>query len=112
MHAKKIDHTISLDDLIEFSLENLSSKHDGISITAATIIRQLTQGLIKFDEELLIKRNSAEYTGEKTDEDDEENHNWHILEKFRITMENYQDVIKEFLIDFRYNIINYDKIKH
>lgn len=96
--GKKIDHTFSLDDLVTFSLENLSSKHLGISITAATIIRQLTDGFIKMDQETLIRKSNDEYN--ETDDDDD-NNRWHILEQFRDTLESYQEIIRDLSEDFR-----------
>jgi hypothetical protein len=101
--SRKIDQTFSLNDLIEFALENLSSKNRGISVTAATIIRQLTRGLIKIDQEILIQRNSEDNLGANTedDEDDMDNNKWHILETFRDTLENYEEIIRELIEDFR-----------
>jgi hypothetical protein len=102
LHGKKIDHTFSLENLLEFSLENLSSKHNGISVTAATIIRQLTAGFLKFDLETLNKKSSEEYNESGDDEDNLENYRWHILESFRDTLESYQEIIKDLSDDFRY----------
>lgn len=101
LQAKKIDHTFSLTDLIEFSLENLSSKHTGISITAATIIRQLTNGLIKFDQEKLNQKSSEDYNESDDDEENLDNYRWHILESFRDTLESYQEIMKDLSEDFR-----------
>lgn len=72
-------------------------------MTAATIIRQLTRGLIKMDQEILIQRNSEENYRANTeeDEDDMDNNKWHILETFRDTLESYDEIIKDLISDFR-----------
>ena len=101
LQGKKIDHTFSLDNLVEFSLENLSSKHNGISITAATIIRQLTDGFLKFDLETLNRKSSEEYNESEDDEENLENFRWHILESFSVTLESYQEIMKDLCEDFR-----------
>ncbi|KAL7037401.1 hypothetical protein ACKWTF_009198 [Chironomus riparius] len=102
LQGKKIDHTFSLDNLVEFSLENLSSKHNGISITAATIIRQLTDGFLKFDLDTLNKKSSEEYNESEDDEENLENFRWHILESFRDTLESYQEIMKDLSEDFSF----------
>jgi hypothetical protein len=81
-------------------LNNLSNKHRGICITAAIIIRQLTSGLVKFDHETFVKRASEDNA--QRNEDDLANNEWHILNDFKTTLENYQDVIKDFVKDIRY----------
>lgn len=104
LQGKKIDASFSLDDLIRFALENLSNKLRGISITSATIIRQLTKGLIKLDQDTLIQRNSEDHCKVNSvddDEDDMENNKWHILESLKDTWESYDEVIKELIEDFR-----------
>jgi hypothetical protein len=101
LQGKKIDQSFSLDNLIDFALENLSSKHRGISITSATIIRQLTNGLIKMDQDILIQRNSEDYKGSDDDDDDLKNNRWHIMEKLKDTLESYQDIIGDLIEDFR-----------
>lgn len=101
LQAQKVDHTFSLKDLIAFALENLSNKYRGICITAATILKQLTPGLIRFDQDVLVQRNSEDDTGKNDDVENIENNRWHILDTFRVTLENYQEVIKEFIEDFK-----------
>lgn len=101
LQAQKVDHTFSLKDLIAFALENLSNKYRGICITAATILKQLTVGLIRIDQGALVQRNSEDVAGKNDDDENMENNRWHILDTFRETMENYQDVISEFVEDFQ-----------
>lgn len=68
---------------------------------AATILRQLTNGLIRLDKDVLAQRNSEDFTGKNDDVEIAENNRWHILDTFRITLEQYQGVMKDFLEGFR-----------
>lgn len=102
LQAQKVDHTFTLKDLIAFALGNLSNKYRGICITSATIIKQLTLGLIKFDQDVLLVRNNEDYTGKNDDNENMDNNHWHILDTFRETLTNYQSVIKEYIEDFRW----------
>jgi hypothetical protein len=70
-------------------------------VTSATILKQLTPGLIRFDQDVLIQRNSEDETGKNDDGEIMENNRWHILDTFRDTMENYQEVIKDYIEDFK-----------
>jgi hypothetical protein len=101
IQSRKVDHTFSLSDLIDFALANLSNKYRGICVTSATIIKQLTRGLIKFDQDILVQRNSEDDTGKNDDAENILNHQWHILNTFKTTLENFQDVMKEFVEDFK-----------
>jgi hypothetical protein len=101
LQAQKVDHTFSLKDLIAFALGKLSNKYRGICTTAATILKQLTVGLIKFDQDVLLIRNSEDDTGRNDDDENMDNNHWHILDTFRETLENYQEVMREFIEDFR-----------
>ncbi|KAG5681759.1 hypothetical protein PVAND_011168 [Polypedilum vanderplanki] len=109
---QKIDQTFSLNDLIDFALTNFSSKNRGISVTAATIIRQLTRGLIKLDQQALIERNSEETYSTKDDEDDMDSNKWHFLETFRDTLESYEEIIKELIEDFSFKPNEMDNDLH
>lgn len=101
LQSQKVDHTFSLKDLIAFALENLSNKCRGVCVTSATILKQLTRGLIKFDQDVLIQRNSEDDSGKNDDGDIMENNHWHILDTFRETLENYQEVIRDYVEDFK-----------
>lgn len=101
LQSQKVDSTFSLKDLIAFALENLSNKSRGVCITSATILKQLTKGLVKFDQDALVQRNSEDYTGKNDDGDNMANNRWHILDSYRATLETYQEVIKDYIEDFR-----------
>lgn len=101
LQSQKVDQTFSLQDLIAFALENLSNKQHGTCVIAATILRQLTNGLIRLDKDVLAQRNSEDFTGKNDDVEIAENNRWHILDTFRITLEQYQTVMKDFLEGFR-----------
>lgn len=101
LQSQKVDLTFSLKDLIAFALGNLSNKYRGICTTSATILKQLTLGLIKFDQDVLLIRNSEDDTGKNDDDENMDNNRWHILDTFRDTLENYQEVMREFIEDFR-----------
>lgn len=101
IYCQRVDPTFSLNDLIAFALKNLSNNYRGICITSATILKQLTPGLIKHDQELNIQRNSEDITSKNDDNENMENNRWHSLDRFRETLENYQDVMSSFVEDFR-----------
>lgn len=101
IYSQKVDLTFSLSDLIAFALKNLSNKYRGTCVTSATILKQLTPGLIKHDKELNIQRNSEDVTSKNDDNTNMENNRWHSLDRFRETLENYQDVMSTFIEDFR-----------
>lgn len=110
LQAKKVDSTLSLNDLIAFALENLSNKYRGICITAATIVKQLTAGLIKIDMEALVQRNSDDFMGKMDDDEDMANSQWHVLETFKETLKNYQEVIRMFIEDFTFKVNEMDDL--
>lgn len=101
LQSRKVDHTFSLADLITFALENLSNKYRGVCVTSASILKQLARGLIKFDQEVLVQRNSEDDTGKNDDAENMDNNRWHILDSFRETLENYQEVMQDFIEDFK-----------
>lgn len=98
--TKKIDKEFSLEDLIKFSLDNLSSKSKTTCVAVSTVLRNLTIGLIKIDQEVLLQRNSEDNTG-RNDEENKENNQWHILDAVRSTLETYQVVMSDYIEDFR-----------
>jgi hypothetical protein len=98
--SKKIDKEFSLEDLIKFSLDNLSSKSKTTCVAVSTVLRNLTFGLIKIDQEVLLQRNSEDSLG-KNEEENEENNQWHILDAVRSTLETYQVVMSDYIEDFR-----------
>jgi hypothetical protein len=101
LQQQRVDHTFSLKDLIGFALENISNKCRGVCVTSARILKQLTRGLIKYDLDALIQRNSEDDTGKNEDGDIMENNRWHVLDTFRETLENYQEVIGDYIEDFK-----------
>lgn len=101
LQSQKVDLTYSLKDLISFAITNISNKHREICVTSSKILKQLTRGLIKFDQEVLLQRESEDYSGKSTDDSDLENNRWHILDTLTLTLENYQEVMKEFIDDFK-----------
>jgi hypothetical protein len=101
--AKKIDSYFSLEDLLKFTLDNLSNKSKVTCVAVSIIIKNLTFGLIKTDLDVLLQRNNEDNTG-KNDAENLENNQWHILDTFRSTLETYQVVMSDFIEDFRYEI--------
>lgn len=101
LQSQKVDHTFSLEDLIAFALKNLSNKYRGICITSATIIKQLTRGLIKMDLDVLLQRNNTDVTGKNDNEEDMDNNRWHSLDMFRETLETFREVMNDFIEDFK-----------
>lgn len=99
--SKKIDKEFSLDDLIKFALDNLSSKSKTTCVAVSKILKNLTVGLIKIDQEVLLQRNNEDNIG-KNDEENKENNQWHILDAVRCTLETYQVVMSDYIEDFRY----------
>lgn len=99
--TKKIDKEFSLEDLIKFSLDYLSSKSKTTCVAVSTVLRNLTIGLIKIDQDVLLQRNSEDNTG-KNDEENKENNQWHILDAVRSTLETYQVVMSDYIEDFRW----------
>ncbi|CAO1404688.1 unnamed protein product [Diamesa hyperborea] len=108
LQTRKVDPTISLDDLLMFAKENLSNKQRSICTTSAKIIKQLSEGLVRYDMDTLIERNSEDITSKHDDDDDMEGNKWHILESFRDTLSSYQDVMREYTEDFNFKINELD----
>lgn len=70
-------------------------------MASATILKKLTRGILAFDNEILLQRNSEDDTGKNIDDGNIENNRWHFLDTFRETLEYYNEVIKEFIEDFK-----------
>lgn len=100
LQSQKVDQSFSLKDLIDFALENLSSKHESTCVIAATILRKLTRGLIVLDKAAMIKNNSEDDTG-KNYLESMENTSWHVLEDFKDVLEEFRIVMTHFVEDFK-----------
>uniref|UniRef100_W4VS17 E3 ubiquitin-protein ligase listerin n=1 Tax=Corethrella appendiculata TaxID=1370023 RepID=W4VS17_9DIPT len=108
LQAKKIDSNFSLDDLIKFSLDNISHRNHNVRIACATIIKKITPGLIKEDFENLTKRNNeattTTYKNQENASETEEIDAWHFLHKFNENLLGYSEAIGNFIENFNFKI--------
>lgn len=93
--AHKIDSKTSIDDLISFSLTNLSHEYHTVRIACATIVKRMTPYLIEKDVEQLIKQSEGI---EKNDAVDSQ---WHFLHKFRKTLDQQIDWPQPYIEEFK-----------
>lgn len=93
--AHKIDSKTSVDDLIAFSLANLSHDYHAVRIACATIVKRMTPYLIEKDVEQLVKRSEGI---EKSGASDGQ---WHFLHKFRKTLDQHIDWPQPYIEEFK-----------
>lgn len=94
--VKRIDSKTSMDDLISFALENLSHGSHNVRVACTTILKELANGLIATDLATMQQQNeSVEASKEITE-------SWHLLHKFRATIERHHELMREFREEFRY----------
>ncbi|XP_055621838.1 E3 ubiquitin-protein ligase listerin [Toxorhynchites rutilus septentrionalis] len=106
LKTKKVDSKISLDDLITFALTNLSHSSSRVRVSCAAIIQKLTVGLIQTDLEQLHRRNeSVEQQRSGSEEVDD---SWHLLQRFKTKLDEFQPVLGELIADFNYKITETD----
>lgn len=93
--VKRIDSKTSMDDLISFALENISHKSHYVRMACSTILKQLASGLIAADLATMQQQNeSVEASKEITE-------TWHLLHKFRATIEHHHEQMREYREEFR-----------
>lgn len=90
--AHKIDSKTSIDNLIEFALENLTHNYHTVRITSATIIKRMSSYLIKSDVEQLNRHQ------EQQDKDTSE---WHLLHKFRKVLLEQNEWTRQYIDEFK-----------
>ncbi len=79
---------ISLNDCLEFSIENLKNESISVCMIASKFIKQLVPEILKLDQETLVHNNS------KYSDDDVVPSDWHKLEKFRKILVGCQEVVR------------------
>ncbi|XP_055533592.1 E3 ubiquitin-protein ligase listerin [Wyeomyia smithii] len=106
LQANKVDSKISLEDLILFALKNLSHWNGRVRISSVAIINKLASGLIERDLQQLQQRNdSAEQKSCNLSEDD----TWHLLHRFKTTLDEYQPTLAGLIADFNHRITASDE---
>ncbi|XP_041773916.1 E3 ubiquitin-protein ligase listerin [Anopheles merus] len=100
LKANKVDSKTSLDDLITFSLTNIRHRNKRVRYAATAMLKSLSIGLVQRDQEQLLKR--SESTERQQESGEEADDSWHLLERFRLPLDEYQDLLHEFVADFHY----------
>lgn len=80
---------MKVDDIIKFSLDNISNKCHSIRSAAKTIISQLGVYIVRFDTEQMLKIQNESVTMSSTSSD---NKDWHLLNKFKTILQQQQEV--------------------
>lgn len=95
--AHKVDSKTSIDDLIEFSLTNLSHEYHTVRVTCAKIIEQMSKYLIQSDTEELSKRQEKQTLNDSSDAA-----KWHLLHKFHNILSNQNEWTQKYIEEFKY----------
>ncbi|XP_062543910.1 E3 ubiquitin-protein ligase listerin [Armigeres subalbatus] len=102
LNANKVDSKITLDDLIAFALSNISHWNARVRVSSAAILRKLSDGLIQRDLEQLLRRNETAEQQQKNSEDVDDS--WHLLQRFKVKVDEFQPAMTEFVANFNYKI--------
>ncbi|XP_058124895.1 E3 ubiquitin-protein ligase listerin [Anopheles ziemanni] len=106
LKANKIDGKTSLDDLLAFALVNIQHWNKRVRFAATTILRSLAIGLIQRDLDQLQKRNESSEQHQKSGEEPEDS--WHLLQRFKPELDQFENVLGEFVADFSYKATEVD----
>lgn len=104
--TNKVDSKTSLDDLIAFALNNLQHWNHRVRFAATFMLKSLTVGLIQRDLDLLVKRTESPEQHQKGDEEPEDS--WHLLQRFKQVLDRYEDLLRDFVVDFNYKATEVD----
>lgn len=108
LKANKVDSKITLDDLITFALNNVSHWNARVRISAAAILRKLSAGLIQRDLEQLQRRNETAELQQKNSEEVDDS--WHLLQRFKIKVDEFLPALSDFVTEFNYKINETDVV--
>lgn len=103
-----MDSKITLDDLITFALNNVSHWNARVRISAAAILRKLSAGLIQRDLEQLQRRNETAEQQQKNSEEVDDS--WHLLQRFKIKVDEFLPALSDFVTEFNYKINETDVV--
>ncbi|XP_058458780.1 E3 ubiquitin-protein ligase listerin [Malaya genurostris] len=107
LKANKVDSKISLDDLISFALLNINHWNARVCIASAAIIQKLTTGLIQRDLEYLQR--SYEHAEQQQKNSDESSDTWHLLYRFKNTLDEFLPSLSELVTEFNNKITETDE---
>lgn len=102
--ARRIDSKTSLDDVLQFALEQLSHKGHSVRVACAALLRGLAAGLIAIDAEQLLQRQSCDDAGVDVSEAavaSRESNTWHVLHKFAATLARHEIEMRDYTEEFR-----------
>ncbi|XP_058066938.1 E3 ubiquitin-protein ligase listerin [Anopheles bellator] len=108
LKANKVDSKTSLDDLMTFTLTNVQHWNCRVRYAAGFILKSLSLGLIQRDLDQLLKRTESSEQPQQTGAELEEN--WHLLQRFKLELDQYEDLLREFVSDFNYKSSDTDSI--
>lgn len=92
----RIDSQTSIDDLIQFALNNLSHDYHTVRVSCTTIIKQMIKYLIQEDVEQLSKRQEKQTIDDTTDSTE-----WHLLHKFQTILANQNEWTQIYIEEFK-----------
>lgn len=107
--ANRIDSKTSMDDLIQFALDNIGHVCHNVRMASVCIVQKLSKGLIAKDLEQMQRQNDS--TEVKTSKDTVAAGGssagggasiaWHLLHKFDGTIRRYNEMMAGFTEEFR-----------
>ncbi|XP_053675958.1 E3 ubiquitin-protein ligase listerin [Anopheles nili] len=106
LKANKVDSKTSLDDLMTFSLNNIRHWNKRVRFAATAMLKSLSVGLIQRDLEQLLKRSESSDQQQKCAEEPEES--WHLLQRFKHQLDQYQELLGGCIADFNYKPLDAD----
>lgn len=95
----KLDNKTSLDDFLNFLIDNLDDQCHAIRVCCANLLRSLTSELIAIDLSLLQKRNDS---FDAQQEDDDTPTTWHVLHRFLPKIEILGAGVEAFIEGFSF----------
>lgn len=101
--ANKIDSKTSVDDLLQFAIDNLSHKSHAVRLACVIIVRQLSPELIARDVKLM--QSKSETISSSQQKENNAVQPWHLLHKLEPTIAKYDERLKQHLA--KYVLRNY-----
>uniref|UniRef100_A0A182IKK9 E3 ubiquitin-protein ligase listerin n=1 Tax=Anopheles atroparvus TaxID=41427 RepID=A0A182IKK9_ANOAO len=106
LKANKLDAKTSLDDLISFALTNVQHWNKRVRFAATAMLKSLSIGLIQRDLDQLLKRTESSEQQQKGGEEPEDS--WHLLQRFKPDLDQYEHLLGEFVSDYTYKATETD----
>lgn len=99
LSTNKIDSKTSVDDLLQFAIDNLSNKCHAVRLACVIIVRRLSPELIARDMKLMQSKSETILSSRQKESNDAAKP-WHLFHKLEATMSEYDERLKQHLAKY------------